>query len=176
MMLKLEGQLRAVHHTMRGIERLRGGTRRVGPELTNGTASQSCAAKEIEELDRHVAIEHECCRAMHVTIAALQQRVATLKRPRRPSARNKGHPHRTTPALHDKNGVAAIVSCQRAIGYGCRTPRSAFTNAHASRALLSAIATRCCKTCLTMLRERQFGFSMSPRRAFGHPIAVALNT
>ena len=36
LLAQLEAQLRAVHHTMRRIERLRGGSRRVGPELANG--------------------------------------------------------------------------------------------------------------------------------------------
>ena len=82
LLAQLEEQLRAVHHTMRRIERLRGGSRRVGPELINGERESILhgLAKEIDELDRHVAIEHDCCRAMHVTIGEMQQRVTTLKR------------------------------------------------------------------------------------------------
>ena len=82
LLAQLEEQLRAVHHTMRRIERLRGGSRRVGPELTNGERESILRglAKEIDELDRHVAIEHDCCRAMHMTIGEMQQRVTTLKR------------------------------------------------------------------------------------------------
>jgi hypothetical protein len=82
LLAQLESQLRAVHHTMRGIERLRGGSRRVTPEVTNGERETILLrlAKEIDDLDRQVAIEHECCRAMHMTIVGLQQAVATLKR------------------------------------------------------------------------------------------------
>ena len=82
LLAQLEAQLRAVHHTMRRIERLRGGSRHVGPELTNGERESILLglAQEIDELDRHVAIEHDCCRAMHTTIGEMQQRVATLKR------------------------------------------------------------------------------------------------
>jgi hypothetical protein len=82
LLAQLEEQLRAVHHTMRRIEKLRGGSRRVGPELANGERESILLglAKEIDELDRHVAIEHDCCRAMHLTIGEMQQRVATLKR------------------------------------------------------------------------------------------------
>ena len=67
---------------MRRIERLRGGSRHVGPELSNGERESILLglAKEIDELDRHIAIEHDCCRAMHATIGDMQQRVATLKR------------------------------------------------------------------------------------------------
>src|SRR5258707_15843173 len=82
LLAQLEAQLRAVHHTLRRIGRLRGGSLRVGPELANGERESILLglAKEIEELDRHVAIEHDCCRAMHTTIGEMQQRVATLKR------------------------------------------------------------------------------------------------
>jgi len=82
LLAQLEAQLRAVHHTLRGIERLRGGSRRIGPELANGERETILLglAREIDELDRHLTVEHECCRAMHTTIVALQERVATLKR------------------------------------------------------------------------------------------------
>jgi hypothetical protein len=81
LLAQLEAQLRAVHHTMRGIERLRGGSRRVGPELANGERETILLglASEIDELDRNVTVEHDCCRAMHTTIVVLQERVATLK-------------------------------------------------------------------------------------------------
>jgi hypothetical protein len=97
LLAQLEAQLRAVHHTMRGIERLRGGSRRVGPELVNSERETILLglATEIDDLDRYIAIEHDCCRAMHTTIAVLQQRIATLKRltarlqeTREPSAQN----------------------------------------------------------------------------------------
>ena len=82
LLAQLEMQLRAVHHTMRAIERLRGGSRRVGPELANGERENIVLglAREIDELDRQIAIEQHCSRAMHTTISILQQRVATLKR------------------------------------------------------------------------------------------------
>jgi hypothetical protein len=82
LLAQLEAQLRAVHQTMRRIERLRGSSRRVGPELANGERESIVLglAKEIDELDLNVGIEHVCCRAMHTTIGEMQQRVATLKR------------------------------------------------------------------------------------------------
>src|SRR6186997_2553448 len=81
LLAQLEAQLRAVHHTMRGIERLRGGSRRVGPELSNGERETILAelTQEVGEVDRHVGLEHECCRSMHTTIADMRERVATLK-------------------------------------------------------------------------------------------------
>jgi hypothetical protein len=82
LLAQLEAQLRAVHHTMRRIERLRGGSRRIGPELVNGERETilSGLAKEVDELDRHIAVEHHCCLDLHTTILGMQQRVATLKR------------------------------------------------------------------------------------------------
>jgi hypothetical protein len=82
LLAQLEAQLRAVHHTMRRIERLRGGSRRVGPELANGERETILTglAKEVDELDRHVAVEHKCCLDLHATINEMQKRVATLKR------------------------------------------------------------------------------------------------
>jgi DNA-directed RNA polymerase subunit N (RpoN/RPB10) len=82
LLVQLEAQLRAAHHTMRRIERLRGGSRRVGPELANGEreAVLMGLAKEVDELDSHIGIEHDCCREMHTTIVEMQQRVKTLKR------------------------------------------------------------------------------------------------
>jgi hypothetical protein len=82
LLAQLEMQLRAVHHTMHAIERLRGGSRRVGPELANGERENILLGlgREIDELDRQIGIEQQCCRAMQTTISVLQQRVATLKR------------------------------------------------------------------------------------------------
>ena len=67
---------------MRRIERLRGSSRRVGPELANGERETilSGLAKEVDELDRHIAVEHTCCLDLHSTIVDMQQRVAILKR------------------------------------------------------------------------------------------------
>jgi DNA-directed RNA polymerase subunit N (RpoN/RPB10) len=82
LLVQLEAQLRAAHHTMRRIERLRGGSRHVGPELANSERETILIglAKEVEELDSHIGVEHDCCREMHMTIVEMQQRVKTLKR------------------------------------------------------------------------------------------------
>ena len=36
LLAQVEAQVRSVHHTMRAIEKLRGGEHHVGPELSNG--------------------------------------------------------------------------------------------------------------------------------------------
>src|SRR4029078_1724257 len=81
LLAQLEAQLRAVHHQMRSIERLRGGSRRVGPELSNGERESILAelTQEVGEVDPHVSLDHECCRSMHMTSAYMRARVATLK-------------------------------------------------------------------------------------------------
>jgi DNA-directed RNA polymerase subunit N (RpoN/RPB10) len=79
---QLEAQLRAVHHTMRSIERLRGGSRRVGPELVNGERETILTglASEVDALDSHLGVERHCCHEMQTTIAEMQTRVKALKR------------------------------------------------------------------------------------------------
>jgi DNA-directed RNA polymerase subunit N (RpoN/RPB10) len=79
---QLEAQLRAVHHTMRSIERLRGGSRRVGPELVNGERETilTALASEVDALDSHLGVERHCCHEMQTTIAEMQTRVKALKR------------------------------------------------------------------------------------------------
>ena len=78
---QLEAQLRAVHHTLRNIERLRGGSRRVGPELVNGERENILMglAKEVDALDSHIGVEQHCCREMQTTIVEMQERVKALK-------------------------------------------------------------------------------------------------
>jgi hypothetical protein len=97
---QLEAQLRAVHHTMRRIERLRGGPRRVGLELANGERDTILIglAKEVDELDRQIGIEQHCCREMHTTIVEMQQRVKALKRLTTPRHGEAGKP----PAENDQ--------------------------------------------------------------------------
>jgi chaperonin cofactor prefoldin len=78
---QLEAQLRAVHHTMRSIERLRGGSRRVGPELVNGERETilMALAKEVDALDSHIGVEQHCCHEMQTTIVDMQARVKALQ-------------------------------------------------------------------------------------------------
>jgi DNA-directed RNA polymerase subunit N (RpoN/RPB10) len=67
---------------MRSIERLRGGSRRVGPELVNGERETILTglASEVDALDSHLGVERHCCHEMQTTIAEMQTRVKALKR------------------------------------------------------------------------------------------------
>jgi hypothetical protein len=82
LLAQVESQLRAVHHTMRHIEKLRNVRHRVGPELTNGERAMTLAelAEEVAALDTHLGIEHGCCTDMTVVIGAMQERVRALRR------------------------------------------------------------------------------------------------
>ena len=81
LLAQLERQIRAVHNTMRDIEKLRGAKHRVGPELSNGQREETLAhlADAITDLDLHIASEHECCADMQTTIAQMRDRIVGLR-------------------------------------------------------------------------------------------------
>jgi hypothetical protein len=81
LLAQIEGQLRAVHHTMRAIEKLRGPKSRVGPELSNGQRQDTMEglSHELTALDRFLAGQHESCRDMQEIIEKMQARLADLK-------------------------------------------------------------------------------------------------
>jgi hypothetical protein len=56
LLAELERQIRAVHHTMRHIEKLRRPTLRLGPELSNGqrTTTLTSLAEEMTALDAQI--------------------------------------------------------------------------------------------------------------------------
>lgn len=82
LLAELERQIRAVHHTMRHIEKLRAAKVRVGPALTNGqrTDTLESLADEMIALDSQVATQHQCCADMLTLITKMQRRTATLRK------------------------------------------------------------------------------------------------
>jgi hypothetical protein len=78
---QIEAQLRAAHHTLRRIERLRGIQHRTGRELTNGQRESTLSAlsTELTELDKHLSEEHQCCNDMQATIRQMHAQLAELK-------------------------------------------------------------------------------------------------
>src|ERR1700716_3277052 len=82
LLAQLEQQLRAVHHTMRHIEKLRSVKHRVGPELSNGQRDGTLTNlhDEIQAVDTELAVQHGCCLDMQETIAKMQARLAELRR------------------------------------------------------------------------------------------------
>ena len=63
---QLESQLRAIHHTMRYIEKLRSAKNRVGPELSNGERSDTLASLNLDlvGLEHRLTIQHRSCQQM----------------------------------------------------------------------------------------------------------------
>jgi hypothetical protein len=80
---QLERQLRAVHKTMRDIEKLRSErNRRVGSELSNGERDATLVhlSTALSEVESHIDVEHECCFEMQATIVRMRERLAGLRR------------------------------------------------------------------------------------------------
>jgi hypothetical protein len=77
----VERQVRAVHQTMRHIERLRGVRPRVGPELSDAQRNDTLSnlEAEIAALEEHFAIEQACCSDMHTTIKKMRDRLAEMR-------------------------------------------------------------------------------------------------
>jgi uncharacterized coiled-coil protein SlyX len=97
---QLERQLRAVHQTMRDIEKLRGQATRVGPQLDDHDRDVTLThlAKAVADVERNMSTEHDCCAEMQVTIAHMRERLAALRR--RVSA---GEPPVPAPRGHDRD-------------------------------------------------------------------------
>ena len=81
---QLERQLRAIHRTMRQIEKLRNAkSRRQGSELSNGEKAQTLGrlTDEVSAIDADLATQHESCVEMQATIDHMRARVRQLRRP-----------------------------------------------------------------------------------------------
>ena len=82
LLAQVEAQLRAVHQTMRRIEKLRTAQYRVGPELSNGQRSDTLVGlkSELDRLDEHLLTQHECCGDMQDLVGKMQAMLSALKR------------------------------------------------------------------------------------------------
>jgi hypothetical protein len=92
---QLERQVRAVHRTMRDIEKLRSvKNRRVGPELNNGERDAILVhlSTAISDVESHIAVEHECCADMQAAIANMRERLDGLRRHISRSPSDTSHP------------------------------------------------------------------------------------
>jgi hypothetical protein len=79
---QLEAQLRAVHHTMRAIEKMRTARYRVGRELSNGERSTTLTtlAGEIQAIDEELHVQHQSCLDMQRSIREMQARLTALRK------------------------------------------------------------------------------------------------
>jgi hypothetical protein len=84
LLAQLERQLRAVHQTMRYVDKLRHLKRRVEPPTPpspdQSQTTPTSLDEDIEALDSHLHVEHSCCSRMRDTIIKMQSRVADLRR------------------------------------------------------------------------------------------------
>ena len=78
---QLEFQLRAVHHTMRHIERLRNVRNRVGPELSNGQRGDALwhLAHDLTVIEEQAAAQRQSCLDMQDAVTRMQSRVIELR-------------------------------------------------------------------------------------------------
>jgi hypothetical protein len=77
----IEAQLRAVHHTLRRIQRLQSRNHRVGPELSNGERTDVLTGltDELSAVDSQLLTQLQISRDMQSTIGNMQQRLITVK-------------------------------------------------------------------------------------------------
>ena len=85
---QLERQLRAIHHTMRQIEKLRRAAQRVGRELSNGEKVDTLGrlSDEVFSIDHELATQHESCMEMQTMIGEMRGRLRVLRQATKPES------------------------------------------------------------------------------------------
>jgi chaperonin cofactor prefoldin len=78
---QLESQLRAVHRTMRHLEKLRGAKHRVGPKLSSRQSSQTLSdlSVDLRALEKQLDIQRRSCEEMQGIIEKMQSRLRELR-------------------------------------------------------------------------------------------------
>jgi hypothetical protein len=78
---QLEAQLRAVHRTMRIIEKLRSAKHRVGPELNDEerVGALRTLASELGRIDQELEVQHQSCADMQGLIRGMQGGLTTMR-------------------------------------------------------------------------------------------------
>jgi hypothetical protein len=81
LLTQIEAQLRAVHHTLHRIQRLRKPSARIGPELSNGERKGvlSGLTQEVAAVEAHLFLQLTISRDMQSTIATMQERLIAVK-------------------------------------------------------------------------------------------------
>ena len=89
---QLEAQLRAVHHTMRAIEKMRAARYRVGRELSNKERATTLTTLgvEIQSIDEELRVQHQSCLDMQRSIREMQARLTALREVAAADARSEG--------------------------------------------------------------------------------------
>jgi hypothetical protein len=82
LLAQLERQLRAAHHLMRNIEKLRNvKKRRAGPELSNGERGDTLSHlnAELDDIDAQVRTQRQLCSDMHRTVDEMQSKLKQFR-------------------------------------------------------------------------------------------------
>jgi uncharacterized coiled-coil DUF342 family protein len=82
LLAQIEAQLRAVHHLMRRIDRLRSPkTGQPTEPMSNGQRSETLRelSGELEAIEQQVDVQLECCEEMRAIIGKMIQRLPALK-------------------------------------------------------------------------------------------------
>ena len=82
LLAQLERQLRAVHLTMRQIEKLRSAKdRREGVSLSNGAKMDALDSltQELKSIDEELKTQHDSCREMLDTVETMRARLGQLR-------------------------------------------------------------------------------------------------
>ena len=94
LLAQLERQIRAVHLTLKQIEKLRRPQHRVGAELTNGQRGGvlTALAAELDMIDKELETQHESCADMQRSVNQMRQCLGELRPTTERPARSAGEP------------------------------------------------------------------------------------
>jgi hypothetical protein len=83
LLAQIESQLRAVHRTLRQIEKLRSTKTDVGGELSNGEKLDALndLTKELNAIDRELDTQHASCQVMLTTVETMRARLREIRTP-----------------------------------------------------------------------------------------------
>ena len=81
LLAQLDYQVRAVHQTMRIIERLRGAKNRAGDELSNGqkVSALDDLSNEVSAIDQELHTQHQSCHEMLNTVEKMRAAIRSLR-------------------------------------------------------------------------------------------------
>lgn len=81
LLAQLEHQLRAVHLTMRQIEKLRGDKDRAGGALSNGQKIEALddLRQELDVIDKELNTQHQSCQLMLATVEQMRDQLRRLR-------------------------------------------------------------------------------------------------
>ena len=98
LLAQVEAQVRAVHHTMRRIEKLRAAKFRSGQaELSNGQRADVLVGlwEELRALEEQFDLQHRCGKEMQKTVERMQERLKVLREAAAQASETAAHSDRS---------------------------------------------------------------------------------